>query len=639
MKFLKKNKDPFAFSPNVALTKKRKTSVIENFPTNNRRNGNNSTPFKNSIERNRFIVGGLLCFMVLLVFFIRVLSLQSNADEYISRADDNRIRIISQTAPRGTIFDRNNIPLTKNSPDVGIFILKDSFPTDPKEQGDIFALLAKYTNKSLEEVYALYDKIAKQSSIEPLPLIEHVTHDEAITLSVHANELPGTQLRPKILREYTYPESLAHVLGYIGKMTEQDWEGLHTNSAYAYSDPIGKTGIEESYEEEIKGQNGKEQVEVDALGHIKSVVASEDPTPGKNITLAIDAELQQLLYDEIGSASDTWGGTGGSAVAMDPRNGEVLALVSWPSYNANDFNKGMSNELYASLLADSKKPLFNRSISGEYPSGSTIKPLIAAAALQEGIVSPQTTVLSTGGIQVSTWSFPDWKAGGHGVTNLRKAIAESVNTYFYAIGGGWNDIEGLGVDRIRSYAEKFGLNNQLGIDIQGEASGFLPTKEWKESTKNEPWYIGDTYHLAIGQGDLLVTPLQISSYISVIANGGTLYRPRLVSKIGDTVIEPEIITEHVIDLPNLLAVQTGMRDTVLVGSAKSLSSLSISSAAKTGTAQFGSEGKFHAWFTAFAPYEDPQIVLTILIEGGGEGSTSASPVAKKVLEWWSQNRQ
>ncbi|MCK4554296.1 penicillin-binding protein 2, partial [Candidatus Parcubacteria bacterium] len=283
-------------------------------------------------------------------------------------------------------------------------------------------------------------------------------------------------------------------------------------------------------------------------------------------------------------------------------------------------------------------------ISGEYPSGSTIKPVIAAAALEEGIISEHTSFTSVGGIKVGQWFFPDWRAGGHGITDVRRAIAESINTFFYYIGGGHQDFKGLGIDRIYKYGELFGLNAQLGIDLAGEVSGFLPTKKWKEETKGERWYIGDTYHLSIGQGDILVTPLQVANYTSVFANGGALYRPHLVKQIlsgGDKVfkeVEPVIIRDNFIGDYNIEIVRQGMRRTVTAGSARSLQSVPVAVAGKTGTAQWSSKKNHHAWFTGFAPYDNPEVVITILVEEGGEGSDVAVPIAKEFLEWYFGNR-
>jgi len=284
--------------------------------------------------------------------------------------------------------------------------------------------------------------------------------------------------------------------------------------------------------------------------------------------------------------------------------------------------------------------LFNRAISGEYPSGSTIKPVIAAAALEEGVITENTTVRSVGGITIGQWNFPDWRVGGHGIVDVRRAIAESVNTFFYYIGGGYQDFRGLGVDKIMKYGKLFGLDSQTGVDLAGEASGFLPTEEWKEKVKGEKWYIGDTYHLAIGQGDLLVTPLQVAAYTSAFANGGTLYRPHFVKRIlsgsdqalKEVSIEP--VRENFIDSHNIEIVRQGLRQSVTDGSSRRLQSVPVAVAGKTGTAQWSSKYPPHAWFTGFAPYDNPELVITILVEQGGEGSDTAVPIAEDYLKWY-----
>jgi penicillin-binding protein 2 len=269
--------------------------------------------------------------------------------------------------------------------------------------------------------------------------------------------------------------------------------------------------------------------------------------------------------------------------------------------------------------------------------------VISIAALEEKIIDERTSFLSTGGIRIGQWFFPDWKAGGHGITDVRKAIAESVNTFFYYIGGGYQDFIGLGVEKIVKYAKLFGLGAQSGIDLPGESAGFLPTEEWKEKVKGEAWYIGDTYHMAIGQGDVLVTPLQVANYTAVFANGGKLYRPHLVKEIlsgNDKPIrevETVPVRENFVSNYNMNIVRQGMRQTVTGGSARSLSTLPVTVAGKTGTAQWSSQKANHAWFTGFAPYENPQIIITVLVEEGVEGSTISVPIAKEVLEWYFAN--
>jgi len=305
----------------------------------------------------------------------------------------------------------------------------------------------------------------------------------------------------------------------------------------------------------------------------------------------------------------------------------------------------VSQEEYNAFLNDENNPLFNRAISGEVPSGSTIKPVVAAAALQERVISENTSFLSIGGLHIGQWFFPDWKAGGHGVTNVRKALAESVNTFFFYIGGGYQDFVGLGVDRLVKYMRLFGLGEKSGLDLNGESAGFVPTSDWKEETKNEAWYIGDTYHISIGQGDILVTPLQVANFTAAVANGGILYRPYLVQSLLDEnnqvvkQIEPQIIRRDFIDPYNLQVVREGMRQTVIAGSARSLSVLPVNSAGKTGTAQWSSKKQNHAWFTGFAPYENPEIVITVLVEEGREGSEVSVPIAKEILDWYFSQRE
>jgi penicillin-binding protein 2 len=335
-----------------------------------------------------------------------------------------------------------------------------------------------------------------------------------------------------------------------------------------------------------------------------------------------------------------------AGLAIDPQNGGVLALVSLPSFDNNLFVQGISTQDLAALDADPNQPFLNRAVSGQYPSGSLIKPLIGAAALEEKIVSPEQTVSCQGGIRVAhqyqpeiIYHFRDWKT--HGITDIIKAIAQSCNVYFYTIGGGYGQREGLGIERIKKYLEYFGLGQATGIDLPHEENGLIPDPEWKAQAKpDEEWYLGDTYHVAIGQGDIMVTPLQITRAIGVIANEGVLYQPQIVDKVVDLNkdlikdIPKQIIRENFIETEYLKIVQKGMRQAVVSGSAGALASLPVKAAGKTGTAQFGKQGQTHAWFVGYAPYPEPEIVLTILIEGGGEGSQVALPVAKQVLEWY-----
>jgi penicillin-binding protein 2 len=358
--------------------------------------------------------------------------------------------------------------------------------------------------------------------------------------------------------------------------------------------------------------------------------------------MTIDGGLQDTLDAALNRMIEHLHVPGGAAVALDPRTGEVLALVSRPSFDPNIFTTGATPDTIQAIFSDPRQPLFFRAVSGTYPSGSSIKPVVAAAGLTEGVITPQTTVLSTGGIQVGPNFFPDWKKGGHGVTDVRRALAESINTFFYYVGGGFENFVGLGVDRLVHYFQIFGLGAKLGIDVPNEAAGFIPTSDWRQRSDAPHWYLGDTYHLTIGQGYISVTPLQVASYTAAVANGGKLFKPYLVRSIlnpdGSVAKEmkPELI-RMTVDDRFLSVVREGMRQAVTTGSAKALNDLPVAVAAKTGTAQFGSENKTHAWLTAFAPYNNPEIAITVLVESGGEGGFAALPVAKEGLAWYFQH--
>lgn len=556
---------------------------------------------------------------------------------YRSAAEDNRIRIQEIKPPRGIIYDRNGITLAHNIPNFTLSVITADLPSDQAERSVIYRRIAGIVGLKETKIQQPIEQLTPYS-FQSAVILDHIPYEQALKLEIAAGDLPGITLNATTFREYLAGNQFSSVLGYMGKVSPEE---LRANPSYLIDDTVGKSGIEQLYDASLRGVSGKKEIEVNSLGKESKVITETKPTSGEGIELTIDSGLQQVLNDSLEQAfKKSRSITGASAVALDPRNGEVLALVTYPTYDNNKFTLGLTANEYRAISEDPKKPLFNRSISAEYPSGSTIKPVIAAAALQERIVTPSTTFLSTGGIQIDKWFFPDWKSGGHGVTNLRKALAESVNTYFYMVGGGDDTFTGLGIERMVEYFKRFGLGEKTQIDLPGEVDGFLPSKQWKVETKHESWYIGDTYHVSIGQGDILVTPLQVASYTATIANGGTRYQPRLAKRFldpqGSVIRETPPLAKktEVINAANLQAVREGMREAVLSGSAQAIASVPVSSGAKTGTAQFGNEGKTHAWFTSFAPYEDPQIVVTVVVEAGGEGHETALPVARDALQYW-----
>ncbi|MBN1778817.1 MAG: penicillin-binding protein 2 [Candidatus Buchananbacteria bacterium] len=609
-------------------------------------NSQNNSLANYSLDRKKIFFWWLVFFFGLGLLFIRVLYLQTFSSQNLKAvADGNRIRINEIKASRGIMYDRFGKQLVKNVPLFSLAIVPVDLPAD---KGQLAKIIDKLSQISGQDQQTIQELIAAQPfySYQPVVVTDNLTYDQAIMADIASRKYPGLVLKQDSIRDYmitTSTPSLSHVLGYLGKLNDNDLEKLK-NKDYSYDDFIGKAGLELTYEETLRGQKGKEQVEVDATGNAKEILAYDAPLPGQNLVLSIDSELQHEAEKALINVLKQFHKQSGSVIALDPNSGEVLALVNYPYFDNNLFAKGISQSDFSQLINNPNHPLFNRAISGTYPSGSTFKMVMASAALQEGVITGNTKFLSVGGVQVNRWFFPDWKAGGHGWTDVVKALAESVNTFFYIIGGGYNDFSGLGVDRIVEYAKKFGFDQQLGIDLPNESSGFLPTPDWKQTTKNEQWYIGDTYNLSIGQGDLLVSPLQIANLTAFFANGGTLYRPHVVKEIVDDQyneiksVQPEVLNNNFINPEYVDLVRKGLRQVTITGSTRQLGNLPIQVAAKTGTAQWSSTKLTHAWITAFAPYESPQIVVTVMIEEGGEGSTVGQPVAYQILNWWSQNR-
>jgi penicillin-binding protein 2 len=422
----------------------------------------------------------------------------------------------------------------------------------------------------------------------------------------------------------------------------------HPNDNYLLNDYIGKTGVEAQFENYLRGIPGQDRSEIDAAGDFQKTLADIPPVPGNDVKLNIDYDLQKEIYDALTAEMQTIGKTRGAAVATNPQTGEVLALTSLPSFDNNMFARGISSDEYQALLNDDN-PLLDRAIAGTYPPGSTVKPMLAVAALTEKVITPQTEILDDGVIRIGSFTYYGYEHSGLGVMNVYTAIAKSSDIFFYTVGGGNPKdpgITGLGPDKLAEWYRKFHLGSKLGIDLPGEKDGLVADPEWKQAVKNEQWYLGDTYHYSIGQGDLLATPLQINSWTSTIANGGKIMQPYVLNQVinpeGAVIAQgsPHALSENAFDPQWIKVAQDGMRQTVSDGTARSLNTLPFAVSGKTGTAQFdGSDlTRTHAWFTSYAPSDNPQIALTILIEDGGEGSSVSVPVAREVYQWWAQNR-
>ncbi len=576
------------------------------------------------------------CVLLALVSRLIVLQVAFGADHQLL-ADGNRVRTRYTLPPRGLILDRHGDVLAKNVAAFAVELVPADLSQDPEERGRVYDQAAAVSGRPREEIVALVEDTGLRS-LTPLLLAEQLDHQQALEAKLVIGQLPGLRVVERARREYRSLPGLAHLLGYTGKVSPEDLAG---NPSYLLTSIVGRAGLEATYESQLQGEPGLDQVEVDSRGYFQRVIESTPPLPGDDVRLTLNAELQERLGAALNAArtrpdAEEQGSAVG--VALDPRDGSVLAMVSLPDYDNNLFARGIDQAALEQLTSDEQAPLTNRAIAGTYPSGSVIKPMVAAGGLADGIITPSTSINAPGEIRIGEWVFPDWKV--HGTVNVGRAIAVSSNVFFYALGGGWESIKGLGVERLTHYLRLFGFGEPTGIDLPGEVAGLVPTPEWKERVKNEPWYLGDTYHLAIGQGDLLVTPVQIARATAAIANQGRLVTPHLFlghqpnDSDRPAMTPPGPLVEELLPRDHLETVRAGMAQAVQDGSARQLQSLPVRAGAKTGTAQFGGGEETHAWFSAFAPYDEPEIVLVVLIEGGGAGNEVAMPVATEVLTWY-----
>ncbi len=588
-----------------------------------------------SVRRMRWALVVVICALGLLALRSAWMQLYQGSALW-SLSESNRIQSQRLSSLRGKIFDRSGTLLVYNEPSFTLWM-------NDERQSDSSAYV-RMVRQSADllgvDEFTMHDALIDITPSHGVLLVaSNVTYESAMRVLAAPEIYEGFEVRLGTKRMVTYPRvtTLSGILGYVGLINEEEY-AARKGEGYAYQDVTGKTGIEQTYESLLRGRPGERQVETDAFGQTIAVLNERQPIDGADLTLHLDVDLQEKIETLLQARAQKSPNLRAAVVVMDPRDGAIRALVSYPGYAYDTFGLRIDKQAYRALAEDTRRPLFARAISGQYPSGSTFKPVVAAAALVEGIIDERTSFLSTGGLRIGQFFFPDWRASGHGVTDVRRAIADSVNTFFYIIGGGYDEIQGLGLSRLTAYADRFGFGSSLGIDMSGEASGFLPSDQWKRETKGEPWYIGDTYHVAIGQGDILVTPLQIAAMTAVFANGGTLFAPQLVDRYVEQGrshdVEPRVLEVQVVDANTVRIVREGLRQGVTRGSSVRLNTLPLSVAGKTGTAQWHSEKNAHAWFTGFAPYEDPQIVVTILIEEGGEGSAVAVPLAHDILSWW-----
>jgi penicillin-binding protein 2 len=577
-------------------------------------------------------------FIIAIVFFFRVFSLQVIDGKKIAIEAENNKGSANLIVPeRGIIYDKNFQKLVINSPAYDLVCDRAFFSvSSPETLSQI---------KTVSEIFAepqdnIVKKIQESNNTQVL-VAENINHEKLLVLESRLGEIPNCNVTKDTARNYVFGSMFSQVLGYTGRINKDEYSN---SQGYSINGYIGKSGLEKSYETYLRGTPGKS----------KKIEVISEPKAGYNLVLNIDAELQKRIYNALEQKMKDIGAKRGAAVAMDPRTGAVLALVSYPSYDDNMFSGGISQENYNKVMNDPNMPFFNRAISAKYPTGSTIKPFEAAAALQEKIISSTKKINDIGYILVKSQYDPNvvYRYGGvkpHGWVDMKEAIAVSSNIYFYTIGGGYEDQKGLGPSKIKQYLSLFGWDQKTGVDLPGEFAGFIPDPAWKKAVKGSSWVDGDTYNLSIGQSDLQTTPLQVASAYCAVANGGTLYRPQVVNKIVEgsgkdaSVVksfEPQVIRSNFIDKENLDIVRQGMRDGVTesYGLSKILNDLPVSVAAKTGTAEIGYKDRFNLWSSVFAPYENPEIVLVVTAEEVNGLAAVTLPVAHDVLGWYFSKR-
>lgn len=556
---------------------------------------------------------------------------------YVERALDNVTDAKVKVAPRGIIEDRFGKPLVENTPSFNVFLYPRLLPKGADERA---AVLVKVSGILKMDEAELWKKLEERdwNMTDRILLTNEMSQDQLVELTA-ASGL-GVSIEEGFRRAQPVPFVYSQVVGYTGLVGKDD---LAADATLVMDDEIGRGGLESFYDEYLRGTNGKEVTFKNAKGEVKSSRVEREPAPGNNINTFIDASFQQYFYDRLDEQLKSLGRDTGVGLAFNPQNGEVLALVSVPGFDSKHIGNA---------IMDERHPLFNRAVSGAYNPGSTIKPLVSIAALTEGIIDPLKKILSIGYIELPNpynpdkpSRFVDWRPQGW--VNIHDALARSSNVYFYEVGGGFEDQKGLGIYELKKWWATFGLDKKTEIDLPGEKTGFLPDPEWKQKKTGQPWRIGDTYNVAIGQGDFSVTPVELLNYISAVANGGTFYRPRVVDSVTDTsgkVVmksSPSVLFDISDTIKSAIPdVHQGMRDAVTksYGTAYLLANLPLEVAAKTGTAQIENNAKTNAFFVGFAPYKNPQIAILILVENAREGSSNTVPVAKDVMLWYYNNR-
>jgi penicillin-binding protein 2 len=572
----------------------------------------------------RIRVLGWLIVLVIAVLIARLGYLQVYDGEYYAGlADGNRIRLIPAMAPRGTFYDRNGTLLVTNRPGFTVSLLPLTAPISP----DVIARLSELLKVPQEEIQK---KIQAHSGFDPIRIKNDVGPEITTIIEEQKSSYPGVVIEVQPIRNYIYKEQGAHTFGYVSEISDDELEKRKADG-YKSGDIIGKFGLEKVYDHELRGVNGGEQVEVDVTGKPVQVLGRKEPVPGCDLVLTIDQKIQAAAERAIDTQLVKIGAKAAAAVVMNPQTGEVLAMVSRPAFDPNLFAHGISSKDWKVINDNPNFPMDNKTITGEYPPGSTFKIVTGVAALSDGKVTPEEKILDTG----HHWIIPKGNAEGEalGWINFTEALAHSDNVYFYEMGNR------LGIDALERYARMFGLGQKTGINLPYESEGLVANKAYKKKVFDDDWYLSETFDAAIGQGFNLVTPLQAAMVMSEIAADGKRYQPYLVQRIvapdGSTVkaFQPVLLSQLDVRPDIIHLVQQGLRDVTKFGTAASVfgANFPVDIAGKTGTAE-NPHGRDHGWFVAYGPFGNPNIVVAVIVEQGGFGSQSAVPIGKKILE-------
>jgi penicillin-binding protein 2 len=585
--------------------------------------------------RKRFLTASLLALGIFLLLVLRLWYLQViSFDRYRVLSEKNRTRYIPITAPRGPIYDRNGLVLVENRPAFDISVLRQEI----EKPDELFSSLVPHLEVDIDTLRKRWAAGSRFPKYRPVPLADDVSRETLEKVLEHSFELPGvlTEIRP--LRSYPHGDLGAHLLGYLGEITEDEL-GSGQFQDYRPNDFVGKSGLEKTLEKYLKGDDGERRVEVDVQGKKLRILKTLEPAPGQRVFLTIRQDLQQ-------AAEQAFGEQAGAAVVLDVRTGEVLAMVSKPSFDPALFARGITGQEWIELIQNTRHPLTNKALKGQYPPGSVFKIVTALAALQSGAATPRTTVYCTGEHKIGNRTFRCWKRGGHGPTDLKKALKESCDVWFYQAG------QKTGIDRIAATARSLGMGQSLGFSLEGDRDGLIPDQQWKKRQFGQRWYDGETVISAIGQGYVLATPLQLATMMSAIANGGKVLRPQLIKQIQDvhgTVhfeVKPEILRISDLAPAHLLAVRQGLEAVVNEpgGTAWQSRLEEVHFAGKTGTSQVVKQKerlkketvvpyqfRDHALFAAYAPAARPEVAIAVVVEHGSHGGSAAAPIAKAIL--------